>query len=449
MSGIVAANTNNDDGVAGVCWNCSVLMEKITDENKRFFFEPEVVDAFDRALEYGAQVISMSFGRSQPTDCSSSAVDAFCLQLEVAEAREVSTFAAAGNFLDDLHFPASDPRVISVGGLEPSLSFWDFRDGDPRGCPFSGLNECGSNWTQTANVAMQDFVAPAVDVLSTFYVGAEWNPIVGCVDHPDPQTPDPNPGYGLCTGTSMAAPHGAGIGGLLRSIHPLLGKEDIRNVINGNASRAGSWDPQLGYGIPDAAASAEAILGRAGGALIENRLTPLFQLFSSIAGDYAYTTVPQVAAAWTWAEEEYISPFGSAPRVRGYGPFFPGGQTCPVGPCNYEPRADVYLFTGDRSPNGHPLVPLYRMSFDEPFDGNPDDRATTTRPRRRVSKLFMMSATGSTESRATSTNAALRSPLAFQRAPYACTGCTRPRSTIGRSFPNRRGTRFSRPVMFR
>lgn len=264
--------------------------------------------------------------------------------------------------------------MISVGGLEPSLDFWDFRDGDPRSCPFSNLDQCGSNWTQTGTVAMQDFVAPAVDVLSTFYVGAEWNPGLGCVDNPVPGNPDLYPGFGLCTGTSMAAPHGTGLGGLLRSINPLLNKEEIRDVITGHADRAGAWDPQFGYGVPDAAASAEAILGLAGGTVVDNRLTPLFQLFSDIAGDYAYTTVPQYASALTWADEEYLSVHDSAPRTGGYGPFFPGGQTFQIGPCDYDPRADVYIFTTDRSPNGHLLVPLYRLSFNEAYGGNPDDR---------------------------------------------------------------------------
>lgn len=377
VAGIIGANTDNGRGTAGVCWHCSLLMEKVVDENKSFAFEPEVVDAYAQLLDYGAQVVNMSFGFLAPADCSNSQLDAFCLQLDDGESRDVVSFAAAGNYLADLQFPASDTRTISVGGLEPSLNFWDFRDGDPRSCPYSGLAECGSNWTQSGNVALQDFVAPAVDVLSTFYVGAEWNPTVGCVDNPNPGNPDPNPGYGLCTGTSMATPHGTGLGGLLRSVNPLLDKEEIRDVINGNADRANAWDPQFGHGLPDAAASVETILGQVGGTVAENRLTPLFELSSVIAGDYAYTTVPQYAAALTWAPEGYsLNPF-FAPKTRGYGPFFPGGQGCAVGPCAYQPRAHVYLFATDRSPNGHPLVPLYRLSFDDAYGDNPDDRDHT------------------------------------------------------------------------
>lgn len=373
VAGIIAANSDNGVGVAGVCWHCSILMEKMVNDFKSFTFEPNAVNAFAQLVDYGAQVVNMSFGFiGTPRDCTNSSLDAFCLQLDVAEDRDVASFAAAGNFLDDLAFPASDERTISVGGLEPSLSFWDFRDSDPRDCPYPPtLNECGSSWTQSATAADQDFVAPAVDVLSTFYQGATWNGTVGCADNTYPTA-----GYGLCTGTSMATPHGTGLGGLLRSVNPLLDKEQIRDVINSNADRAGSWDPQFGFGLPDAAASVHDTLGRTDGVVLDNRLTPLFALWSPVGEDYFYTTVPQAAAAKIWEDVIWYSVIGAdfsviGRDVGGYG-YFPGTE-CVVGPCLAEPGAEVYVFSTDRSPNGHPLVPLYRMSFVAASGGNPDN----------------------------------------------------------------------------
>lgn len=120
-------------------------------------------------------------------------------------------------------------------------------------------------------------------------------------------------------------------------------------------------------------------LGRVGGAVIDNRLTPLFQLYAlEAAEDHIYTTSPQVGSALTRGDfyktdsgtQDY---WPTGPDVPGYD-YFPGGN-CLFFPC--PARASVYIFTGDRSPNGHPLVPLYRLSFDEPFGGNPQDRDHT------------------------------------------------------------------------
>src|SRR3954466_8631822 len=74
---------------------------------------------------------------------------------------------------------------------------------------------------------MQDLVAPAKDVLSTVYTGRDWiTTLIVCGDGAAVD------GYGLCTGTSMAAPpFVSGIAGLLRSASPLLGRADIRRLL--------------------------------------------------------------------------------------------------------------------------------------------------------------------------------------------------------------------------
>jgi serine protease len=116
-------------------------------------------------------------------------------------------------------------------------------------------------------------------------------------------------------------------------------------------------------------------MGTVRGQLLANRLTPLFSLYSTIAGDHLYTVFPQVAAAAIFGQVSetcnradpiagcsfsipYL-PVGTP--ITGYSQF-PGIPACPSAIC---PAASVYVFVSQRPPftGAPPLVPLYRMSY--------------------------------------------------------------------------------------
>lgn len=248
VSGILAATPNNFRGVAGTCWNCSLLMAKR-------YTNAQTVAAFTWLVDHGVEVINASLGApsGQANPCNPPPGflrSILCPTLDFAEERGVLVVAASGNAKGDINFPASDPRVVAVGGIRSDGIFWD------EGSSCAGEN-CGSNYTKTAGTKMQDLVAPAKDILSTVYTGRDWittSPICG-----DGPVMD---GYGLCTGTSMASPFVAGIAGLLRSANPLLGRADTRNILVGNASRSGTgWDSKYGYGVPNASAAVASAMG--------------------------------------------------------------------------------------------------------------------------------------------------------------------------------------------
>ncbi len=370
-SGIIAAATNNGTGVAGACWNCSLMMAKVT-----FIYagsNAASTVALQAAgttwlVDHGVQVMSSSLGYDSMSCGANNLSDDLkmeCTALALAEDRDVTMFASSGNDEKDIRFPASDSRVISVGGISPDSSFWV-----ESVCPqpgYTGTTECGSNYTKTPGSAMQALVAPAKNVLSTTYEG--WVYIAGkCGD---------GSAYGVCTGTSMSSPYAAGVGALVRSANPLLTKANVRTILINNASRAGSWDPQLGYGVPNADTSVQSAMGTAGGQVLANRLTPLFSLYSSGAEDSYYTTAPQMAAA---AILDPAAPYAAVgPVINGYTQF--PGAACVASPCTRRvPGASVYLFTSDHAPYaGAPaLVPLYRMSYKGTNpNGNASHRDTT------------------------------------------------------------------------
>jgi hypothetical protein len=362
-SGILAATSNNGIGVAGACWHCSLMMAKASTVDTNGLNASPTLAALAAGTtwlaDHGAQVISASLG-GQIAGCPNPSIGAYCDALAHMDELDVTMFAASGNALRDLDFPAKDSRVIAVGGIMSDGTFWQ----EPN-C-LSGTDLCGSNYTKTPGGPMQVLVTPAKQVMSTFYEGFDY--------YPGPCS-DPS-GYGLCTGTSMSSPYAAGIGGLVRSANPLLSKAAVRAILINTASRGGVWDSKLGYGIPNAAAAVAGAMGTVGGQTLLNRLTPLFSLYSSVAQDSFYTTVPQMASAAILSSPSVYSTLG--PSVPGYS-HFPGLPSCQVSPCANNPAASVYIFTGDKAPyaGAPPLVPLYRMSYVAP-SGSDRDTAYTT-----------------------------------------------------------------------
>jgi serine protease len=369
VAGIVAATANNSQGVAGTCWGCSLIISKVT----HLYFDSfgkwvnaattqaDVAAAINGSITKGAQVLNMSLGwrpnDTEPApDCANNPNHVLCTALEFLQDRDIVLSAAVGNdFSNIVDFPASDSRTIAVGGITSNGSFWN-------DCVTPG-RECGGS-----NYSPEQVVAPAKQILSTFYRGIYYQGAGQVCPGFDP--------YGLCTGTSMAAPHIAGAAGVLRSVNPLLSKETIKGLLRTYVENPSGWNLQYGKGKPNISTAIQAALGKSAGVQLPNRLTPLFSLYSSWVEDYFYTTVPQMAAMALLDSGAY-RPQG--PATPGY-ILYPGTQ-CRVSPCfDITPTASVYIFTGDRAPiaGAPPLVPLYRLSFKGPNpNGNANHRDTT------------------------------------------------------------------------
>lgn len=366
VSGIIAATTNNAVGVAGSAWRNSLLLAKSThlldcSQNSQCISlgvdtvqsaaVDDVAEAVTWLADQGVQVINMSFSASASFLNNA---------LNAAANRDATLVAASGNGAGgSIPFPANDDaRVIAVGGIEYPNAFWYDED------PVTGAI-AGSNWGP-----QQDLVAPAQKVVSTLYANMAWNPISDCQDSNTPEL-----AYGRCTGTSMAAPHVAGLAGLLRSIDPLVSRQNIQDVMQVTASNGGVWDDHFGWGIPDARAAAEALLGSAKGQLLRNRLTPLFALYSSVAADHFFTTVPQMVAAAICSNNAYRTNNTSvaASVINGYAQF-PGTAACTATSGEQTPRAALYLYSTDKNAvaGGPALLPLFRLGRKFVQGGNPD-----------------------------------------------------------------------------
>jgi hypothetical protein len=194
----------------------------------------------------------------------------------------------------------------------------------------------------------------------------------------------------------MSAPQIAGAVALLRSVNPLVPMSEpepaagmvsgVRTVLAQTATQAQKgqpWSATLGYGVPDVAAAARRMLGKAAGGGVRNRATPLFRLYGAYAKDFAESTSPQYALSLMIAQaNNYTQPgsgVGAEPIVPGYAFPYDGDSSDTY----YEspppsPRAAIYVLTTEVKPRAQwpALIPLYLM--DKPKAGGRDHLLVTT-----------------------------------------------------------------------
>lgn len=366
VAGIIAATSNNNQGVSGVCWNCSLAVLKWNGTYD------VAAAALTFAADHGLQTVNMSFGDHYEgggrfQTCSTQIYSAMCVAIAYAKERDVVIVGASGNgFEQRIQFPARHPDVVAVGGVQHGGGFWNSGYG-LTGCGALPAPECGSNFGVQWDGLTNQVVAPAMDVVSTFYPQFIWRAEIHCADTWGPNAGILPSGYGDCTGTSMATPHVTGIASLLRTVNPLLSAAQVKALILANTKpcSSGPDSPKCGAGIPDAAKAVAAAIGSANA---KNRLTPLFSLYSSVANDHVYTVVPQMAIA-ALSNGKLLpqppTPVGYAPLGQAV-PGYPEYPPC-FSPCAWSgtPTAIVSVFTTHVDPtNGNgDLVPLYRMSW--------------------------------------------------------------------------------------
>jgi subtilisin family serine protease len=201
VAGIIGAVRRGDstsEGVASAVRLMSVRVVPDGDERDK-----DVANAIRYAVDNGAQILNMSFGKGFSPD--KRAVDE---AVKYAESRGVLLVHAAGNDGEDLETAPNFPHATYLDGgqaanwIEVGASSW--RGGGELAADFSNYGR-----------AQVDLFAPGVDILSTV----------------------PGGGYERISGTSMAAPVVSGVAALLMSYFPELTAKDVKRILTETAAR--------------------------------------------------------------------------------------------------------------------------------------------------------------------------------------------------------------------
>jgi subtilisin family serine protease len=209
VSSIIAMNTNNGQGGAGVCWACKIMPVKVLDSNgsgSTF----NVARGVDWAVAHGAKVINLSLGSASPDAGLQTSVDN-------AWNAGVVVVAASGNSGGPVIYPAAYANVIAVGSN----------------------NQAGVRSSFSSYGPELDLMAPGEGVFGAL-----------CACH------GYSGGYATGSGTSFASPHVAGVAALLISAGA-TDKNQIRSRLLSTATDmdAAGFDSKTGWGRVNAAAS--------------------------------------------------------------------------------------------------------------------------------------------------------------------------------------------------
>lgn len=202
VSGIILANRENLTGMRGVSTNVQLMSIRAVPNGDEY--DKDVALAIRYAVDNGAKVINMSFGKSHSTN-PEWVYDA----IKYADKNDVLLVHAAGNDKSNLatysNYPTDAPdklnevadNVITIGS---STRHYD-----------ENLVSSFSNYGKI-NV---DIFAPGSEIYSTI----------------------PNNEYAFKQGTSMASPMVAGVAALIRSYYPELSASQVKHIIMNSGTK--------------------------------------------------------------------------------------------------------------------------------------------------------------------------------------------------------------------
>jgi serine protease len=221
VTGTIAQSTNNELGVSGIATNIKILPVKVLDFDGSGY-SSDVAQGIIFAVNNDADIINLSLGGE-----ASAIVDEAC---QYASDQGVLVIASTGNDgAASINYPAALPQVIAVGAVN------DINLKAPYSNYGTGL----------------DIMAPGGDFTRELYNEEyDLNYSAGIIQNTiNPE--DSTMGYFIFEGTSMAAPHVAGLAALIKSKNPSLTAEEIKDILYSTADDydVPGYDVNYGYGI--------------------------------------------------------------------------------------------------------------------------------------------------------------------------------------------------------
>lgn len=200
-SGIIAAARNNGKGMDGIADNVRIMMIRAVPDGDEH--DKDIANAIRYAVDNGAQIISMSFGKDFSPE-KHWVDDAF----RYAESKNVLLVHAAGNDAKNVDNEDNFPSPVYINGKGRASNVLTVgASGDPKN---GGLTASFSNYGKKE----VDVFSPGVKIYATLPGGNT---------------------YGNLQGTSMACPLVAGIAALTLEYFPTLSAKQLKYVIEKSA----------------------------------------------------------------------------------------------------------------------------------------------------------------------------------------------------------------------
>ncbi|QPB86049.1 S8 family serine peptidase [Pseudoalteromonas rubra] len=241
VAGTVAAVSNNGQGVAGVAYDAKVVPVRVL--GKCGGLTSDIADGIIWASGGSvsgvpananpADVINMSLGGQGA--CSSTTQSA----INTARANGATIVIAAGNSnANSANFnPGNCSGIINVASVG--------RNGGR-----AYYSNYGSNIDVAAPGGAQSFANDPEGILSTYNTGSN--------------TPSSD-SYAYSQGTSMAAPHVAGVAALIKQAKPTATPDEVESILKSTTRSFPATCSSCGTGIIDASAAVDAALNGGGG----------------------------------------------------------------------------------------------------------------------------------------------------------------------------------------
>ncbi|RII17613.1 Intracellular serine protease [Streptomyces sp. YIM 130001] len=229
ISTVGGSGAASDGAKKGVAPGTDLLNGKVLND-QGFGQDSWIIAGMQWAVEQQADVVSMSLGSPEPTDCT----DPMSTAAEQLAADSGTLFVVAAGNTGPSHntvsSPGCTPGVLTVGAV----------DRDDSTAPFSSRGPAVATHTLKPEIA-----APGVGISAAAAGGR------------DAQA------YRSMSGTSMAAPHVAGAAAILKQRHPDYSPQQLKAALVGSAESGLPGDVrETGAGRLDVAAATEAtVLG--------------------------------------------------------------------------------------------------------------------------------------------------------------------------------------------